>query len=355
MQVGALFIFQNYQDQTTDTQIYEDELKLADLAEPLGYDSVWCVEHHFNNYSMGPDNTQFLSWVAGRTSTIKLGTGAVILPWWHRPLRIVEKITLLDHLSKGRTLFGMGRGLARREYEAFGVDMNEARGRFDECARMCVEGLESGFVEGSGPYFPQRRTEVRPRPYQSFQDRLYMVAMSPDSIPVCAEHGCRMMTFAQKPWEEMVDHMDTYRELFQKRQGKQAPPPVCVDFLACDEDPAVAEALARQHMSAYYLTVIEHYEFMSEHFKNTKGYGNYGDAVDVLREVGLEGAGNGFVEINTWGSPSQIIEKLERRRELIGDFDLVVQCKYGGLPMAAAQKSMRLFGEKVLPVIQGWR
>ena len=124
---------------------------------------------------------------------------------------------------------------------------------------------------------------------------------------------------------------------------------------ACDEDPAVAETLARKHMSAYYLTVIEHYEFMSEHFKNTEGYGSYGEASDVLREVGLEGAGNGFVEINTWGSPSQIIEKLEQRRELIGDFDLVVQCKYGGLPIDAAQKSMRLFGEKVLPVIQSWR
>ena len=353
MRVGALLIFQNYRDQQSDTQLYEEELRLVDQIEPLGFDSLWCVEHHFNNYSMGPDNTQFLSWVAARTQRIQLGTGAVILPWWHSPLRVVEKLVLLDHLSRGRVLFGMGRGLARREYEAFGIEMGEARDRFDEAAAMILRGLESGFVEGGGRYYPQPRTEVRPRPYASFRDRTYMVAMSPDSVPVCAELGAQMMTFAQRPWEEMAGHMERYRELYRKHHDREAPPPVCVDFVACDEDPARAEAIARKYMSAYYLTVIQHYEMMSDHFKNTKGYEAYGDATEMLRGVGLEGAGAGFVEINTWGTPEQILEKLERRRELIGDFELVVQCKYGGMPLVTAEKNMHLFGAKVLPALQG--
>src|SRR6266542_5080118 len=93
--------------------------------------SLWSVEHHFDDYSMCPDNMQFLSWLAGRTSRVGLGTAAVILPW-NNPLRVVEKMILLDHFSQGRAVFGMGRGLAKMEYRGQMIDMNEARERFDE-------------------------------------------------------------------------------------------------------------------------------------------------------------------------------------------------------------------------------
>src|SRR6185295_5753389 len=134
------------------------DIHLAGLAEPLGFDTVSGVEHHFFNYAMAPDNMQFLSYMAAITKKIGLLTGAVILPW-HNPLRVVEKMILLDHLSKGRAIFGIGRG------------------------------LEKGIVEGHGKHYPQKRTEVRPRPYASFKDRFYCVAMSSDSVPVCARLG----------------------------------------------------------------------------------------------------------------------------------------------------------------------
>ena len=68
--------------------MYQGEIALAVLADELGFDSVWAVEHHFDDYSMCPDNLQLMSYLAGRTSTIKLGTGAVILPW-NDPVRVV--------------------------------------------------------------------------------------------------------------------------------------------------------------------------------------------------------------------------------------------------------------------------
>jgi alkanesulfonate monooxygenase SsuD/methylene tetrahydromethanopterin reductase-like flavin-dependent oxidoreductase (luciferase family) len=232
--------------------------------------------------------------------------------------------------------------------------MNEARDRFDEAAGMVVRGLEEGFVEGDGPYYKQVRTEVRPRPIKSFADRFYMVAMSPDSVPVCAELGGQMMTFAQKPWDQMVDHFETYRRLYKEHQGKPAKPVVCVDFMACDESAEKAEALARKHMSAYYLTVVQHYEMMSDHFQDAKGYDTYAEASQVLREAGLEAIGNAFVDINTWGSPNEILEKLEERRRIIGDFDLTIQPSYGGMSEEDARSSMDLFAKKVLPELKSW-
>jgi hypothetical protein len=128
MRVGVQMVFQawGYEGRVTDGEIIEEEIHLGELAEALGFHALWPVEHHFFDYSFCPDNTVFLAHMAARTKRILLGTGAVILPW-NDPLRVAEKISLLDHLSGGRVLFGMGRGLARREYAGFGIPMDESR------------------------------------------------------------------------------------------------------------------------------------------------------------------------------------------------------------------------------------
>ncbi len=354
MEVGLLMVFQNFMDRATDHEVYERDIHLASLAEPLGFDTLGAVEHHFFNYAMAPDNMQFLSYMAAKTSRIGLLTGAVILPW-NNPLRVVEKMIMLDHLSNGRALFGIGRGLAKREYDRFGISMNEARDRFDESAELILRSLESGVVEGDGAYYKQMRTEVRPRPHATFKDRFYCVAMSSDSVPVCARLGGKMMSFAQKPWEQMAGHFNTYRTMFQDFHGRPAPSPVCVDFMCCDESGDRAEELAREHMANYYLTVMEHYDMAGDHFKNMKGYGDYATNAEILRDTGMADAANGFVDINTWGTPQQILDKLEKRKESLGDFDLTVQVSYGGMSLENAESSMRLFAEKVLPEVRGWR
>lgn len=355
MEVGLLMVFQNFMDQLTDRQAWDRDIHLCSLAEPLGFNTVGSVEHHFSNYAMSPDNIEFLAYLAGKTEKIGLITGAVILPWHHDPIRIVERMIVLDYLSNGRALFGIGRGLAKREYDTFGLDMNEARDRFDEAAEFIMSGLESGVCEWNGKYFKQKRTEVRPRPMKSFRDRFYSVAMSSDSVPVCARLGARMMTFAQKPWEQMTPHFQSYRDLFRQYNGEDPKPPICVDFMACDESAERAEALAREHMSNYYVTVMEHYEMASDHFKNMKGYGDYANNAEMLKGLGMSEAANGFVDINTWGTPQMILEKLDKRRQAIGDFDLTIQVSYGGMTQEDAERGIRLFAEKVLPEVQSWK
>lgn len=354
MQVGLLMVFQNFMNQMTDRAAWQRDIHLADLAEPLGFDTLSAVEHHFFNYAMSPANVEFLTYMAARTKRIGLLTGAVILPW-NDPLRVMEKMIVLDHLSNGRALFGIGRGLAKREYDLFGIDMNEARDRFDEAADMIFRGLETGIAEGNGRYYKQKRTEIRPAPFKSFKDRFYCVAMSSDSVPVCARLGAKMMSFAQKPWEQMVPHFSSYRKLYHEFQGREAPSPVCVDFLACDESAGRAESLAREHMANYYVTVMEHYEMAGEHFKNMKGYGDYATNAAMLKDLGMSEAANGFVDINTWGTPQQILDKLDKRRQVLGDFDLTIQVSYGGMTPENAEKSIRLFAAKVLPELQSWK
>ena len=90
MHVGLATVFQNPQKHRSDYDVYRNELRLADQAEPLGFESIWGVEHHFTDYTMCPDVLQFLTYMAGRTTRARLGSMVVVLPW-HDPLRVAER------------------------------------------------------------------------------------------------------------------------------------------------------------------------------------------------------------------------------------------------------------------------
>lgn len=356
MQVGVQMVFQafGYGPDMTDGRVVAEELALAALADELGFDALWPVEHHFEDYSFCPDNVVLLANLAARTRTIKLGTGAVILPW-NDPLRVAEKISLLDHLADGRVLFGVGRGLARREYAGFGIPMDESRDRFDESARMVIDALETGFIEGGGPHFPQPRTAIRPRPERSFRDRFFCVAMSPDSVLAAADLGARMVVFSQRPWADQATAMATYRDRFRMLHGRDPGPPVTCDFLYCDADAARAEDKAHEHIAGYLASVMQHYELESDHFKGAKGYESYGNAVDLMKAIGLDKLCEMYLGVNAWGTPDQIIERLRERQEVIGDYDLTACFRFAGLPYDDAERSMRTFAAEVMPVLRADR
>src|SRR5688572_32482158 len=114
MHVGLATVFQNPKKLRSDHDVYRNELRLADQAEPLGFESIWGVEHHFTDYTMCPDVLQFLTYMAGRTQRAKLGSMVVVLPW-HDPLRVAEEVSMLDNISRGRLILGLGRGAGRVE------------------------------------------------------------------------------------------------------------------------------------------------------------------------------------------------------------------------------------------------
>jgi len=259
MDVGVQTVFASHGwSAISDAQVYEEDTALALLAEQLGYDCIWAVEHHFFDYSFCPDNTQWLAYIAGRTQRIGIGTAAVILPW-NDPLRVAEKISLLDHLSGGRLRFGMGRGLSRREYANFrGIGMEESRARFDEASAMITQALETGFMEGDGPFYPQPRTPIRPRPARSFKGRLYSVANSDDSVTAAARLQARMVMFADRAWPKRLPQIESWRAQYRELNGEDAPPPVISDFVYCCADEREAEEKGPVYLATYLESILEH-------------------------------------------------------------------------------------------------
>ena len=166
----------------SDVAVYKEHLELGDLAEPLGFDSIFALEHHFTGYSMSPAPVQLLSYFAGRTKRIALGTAVIVLPW-HDPIRVAESIALLDVLCGGRCLFGFGRGAASVEYAGFRIPMEEARPRFVEAAQLIRLALTSPSSNGRANTTGFPRTSIRPRPLSHPERRFYRLRRSPPDRP----------------------------------------------------------------------------------------------------------------------------------------------------------------------------
>jgi alkanesulfonate monooxygenase SsuD/methylene tetrahydromethanopterin reductase-like flavin-dependent oxidoreductase (luciferase family) len=355
MDVGMMMVFASYGWQDcSDKRVWDEELRLARLAADLGFDCLWSAEHHFNDYSFVPDNIQLMSYLAGVCPNVDLGTAAVILPW-HDPLRVAEQASVLDYLCNGRFRFGMGRGLARREFAAFRLSMDESRGRFDEAAPMIVNALKTGFIEGDGPYYQQPRIELRPRPAYSFDNRIYAVASSEDSVVSAAKLGAHMVMFADRPWEMRLPVIERGRELHRKLHATEPPRVMLTEFCICGHDLAKTEDEARQYQGKFVESNFHHYEFLGDHFKTVKGYDSYQQKAEIARKGGLEEAVAGFMRAASWGTPDKILRGIEARRELLGDFELNVAFRFGGTPYDVAERGLKLFAAEVLPVLKSWQ
>jgi alkanesulfonate monooxygenase SsuD/methylene tetrahydromethanopterin reductase-like flavin-dependent oxidoreductase (luciferase family) len=354
MDVGLQMVFASYGwSNVSDAQVWDEELRLARLAADLGFDVLWSVEHHFNDYSFCPDNLQLMSYLAAACPDVDLGTAAVILPW-HDPLRVAEQVSVLDLLSRGRLRLGIGRGLARREFEAFRGTMNESRERFDEAAEMILRALRTGFMEGDGPFYRQPRTEIRPRPTRSFDGRVYAVASSDDSVVSAARLDAHMVMFADRPWPLRMPAIQKHRELVREMHGAEATPPLLADFCVCTPTLDGAEATARQYMGKFVESNFYHYELLGSHFSTVKGYDAYAQKIAMAREIGMDGIVSAFMEAAVWGPPDRILRKLEERRALVGDFELATSFRFGGTPFHLAESGLRLYAKEVMPVVRSW-
>jgi alkanesulfonate monooxygenase SsuD/methylene tetrahydromethanopterin reductase-like flavin-dependent oxidoreductase (luciferase family) len=352
MHVGMTAIFQNPHDARPDRDVYRDELRLVDLAEPLGFESVWGVEHHFTDYTMCPDVLQFLAWAAARTKTALVGSMVVVLPW-HDPMRVAEEVAMLDHLADGRLVLGIGRGLGKVEFEGFRVPMEESRARFVESAEMLLRGLETGACEYQGRFVRQPARPIRPKPFRTFRGRTYAAAVSAESSRIMAELGVGILIVPQKPWDVVATELGDYRRLYREVNGTDPLPPIVAGWTFCDEDEGRAREMAVRYIGGYWDSVLRHYELAGDHLKHTKGYEYYGRMSEIARERGgTEALTEFFLNLQVWGTPEQCHARIQDIRERTGCETYVGCFSYAGMPFAEAERNMRLFARTVLPELK---
>jgi alkanesulfonate monooxygenase SsuD/methylene tetrahydromethanopterin reductase-like flavin-dependent oxidoreductase (luciferase family) len=352
MHVGYCTFFQNPHDDVTDFEVYRNEVRFAEMAEPLGFDSVWSVEHHFDGYTMCPDVLQFLTYMAGRTRHIKLGSMVVVLPW-HDPIRVAEQVSVLDHLSGGRFILGVGRGFARHEFEGFGTDQVKGREAFSEYAQLLIGALETGTMEPCVSRGQPRR-DVRPFPARSFRGRIYAASVSPDSVHLMAKLGVGLLIVPQKPWSMIQADFEAYHKTWREVNGTQPPQPLSQVFVMVDENKERAAEKARRYIGAYYHSAIRHYEMDSDRFGRQQGYEFYDRVSQHINKRGAEAAAQDYVNLQAWGTPEQVLERLYHIKNLVNLKAMMAALSFGGMPYDEVERNITCFAQHVLPEVKKW-
>ena len=337
-----------------DVALYNEHMALGDLAEPLGFDSLFALEHHFTGYSMSPAPLQMLSYFAGRTKKITLGTCVIVLPW-HDPIRVAEQIALLDVMSGGRTLIGFGRGAASVEYEGFRIPMEEARPRFAEAAQLVVKALANERFDWQGEFYQIPEMSIRPRPISQPETRFYASSVSPESSEIMAKLGFGMMVVMQNEWPKAAEDVHRFREI-TRSVGHTPRPPIILTNISCAPTRQEARDRAYQYLGEKWDSIDNHYHFSDGHLANVKGYESYAKVgktyAKMKDETYRSKATDFYIGIQVVGTPDDCIQQIGELRRLTGMDHLVTEFSFGSMPHYQAELNMRLFADKALPVLQ---
>jgi alkanesulfonate monooxygenase SsuD/methylene tetrahydromethanopterin reductase-like flavin-dependent oxidoreductase (luciferase family) len=368
MRVGATIFNQNYADWDryeaeeqgkavpkravrSDREIFREELNIARMADDLGFDAVWTIEHHFTPYTMVTNPLQYLTYIAGITKHVDLGTMVVVLPW-HNPVRVAEDVNMLDAFlgADRKVICGVGRGLGRREYAGLSIDQNEARGRFDESLQVLKQLLATGQCDFDGELYKIHGVHLRPQPERDLSANLWCAGGTEQTVEIIAKHGVRPLTIPTTSLDIALANMRRYAQLSRNAGHPRSHTKLAL-WTYVAETTREAQAGAERYMVEYADSALRHYELLGTHLKGIRGYEAYGAQQDAMRKDPSPFR-QGFYKSHPWGTPEQTIARATELANAFGTDEIMFIFKYGAMPMAAAERSMRLFAKEVMPALK---
>lgn len=345
---------------TADSHIVEQALALGDMAEPLGYDGIWVPEHFGTPYGMTPNPLQLLAYFAGRTERVTFGTQIVVVPWWN-PVRLVHQIAYLDIISKGRyETIGLGRGVAKSEFNSLGIPRETSMKRFEET----IDILELAFTQDrfsyEGEIFQIPETELRPAPIsKDLFSRLYGASATGPSLEMISRRGVKPLFVGNKPLSEAakdVRHVNTMRA----EVGLPPCQPKNILFTYCVASKEEA-AKADQYLADANRNVVLAYGLNDPaNFRGVKGYESYASrsagatapSADAAKQESKP-APKGYDQSNLMiGTPDMIIERIVEAQKACSFSEISLMPQFGTMPYSEAAESVKLFAQEVLPVVQ---
>jgi alkanesulfonate monooxygenase SsuD/methylene tetrahydromethanopterin reductase-like flavin-dependent oxidoreductase (luciferase family) len=209
-------------------QGFRDYIDFGVEAESLGYHSAFLVEHHFTGWTQVSATLNLLTWLAARTTRLRVGTAVMVLPW-HNPVLLAEQAATLDLLCGGRLDLGIGKGYRHSEFSGFCVPPEEADARFDEAlAVMLLAWTRSERFSHHGRYWQFDNIVVEPRAAQQPHPPLWMAAGSRESIRKVAERGCNLLLDQYASPDVLAERIAQYKTEVEARGNTFDPMRVAV-------------------------------------------------------------------------------------------------------------------------------
>lgn len=326
---------------------FAESLNLCGLCDDLGYTHIRTVEHYFEDYGgYSPNPIVFLTAAAMRSRKARLVTGAV-LPVFNNPLKVAGEAGMLDAISGGRLELGFARAFLPHEFNRFKISPDESRARFSEGMEQVRILLEGERVSSNGKFHSFSDVTSLPRPTQTPRPPFWVAALgTPQSFIEAGQAGYWVMAIplaGGKMKELLAMYRDAWKAAGHPGKGK-----VMLAFhMYCAPTKAEAVAVAREPLNRYLKSLVGAASAWTEGL-SSKDYPGYDKIIAGLRAETFESQvekGAAWV-----GPPDEIEKQVEAYIELTGGFEVSsLQVNFNTITQAEAERSMRLFAEKVIP------
>jgi alkanesulfonate monooxygenase SsuD/methylene tetrahydromethanopterin reductase-like flavin-dependent oxidoreductase (luciferase family) len=350
MEFGMQFFPDVGPEQKSGERYFDEALKLVDLCDTYGYTHVRTVEHYFHPYGgYSPNPHVFLTAASQRSQKARLVVGAV-LPVFNHPLKIAGEIGMLDAISNGRLECGFARAFLPHEYQRFGVSLDESVARFDEGVEQVRRLLEEENVTMEGRFHSFKNVTSLPRPTQKPRPQFWTAAFqTAQSFEKAGRTGHWIMAIPIAGGA-MRELCDIYREAWHEA-GHPGRGRVMLAFhMFCARTREEAYRIAREPLNRYLKSLVD---AASDWTSGTSSadYKNYDKMIAALdRETFESQVEKGAAWV---GTPDELIDQIERYDEEVGGIeDASLQVNFNTISYEDAERSTRLFGEKVIPYFQ---
>ena len=361
----GIFSLSQMPDQAGRVEAFDNDFRQFELAEDLGYDSIWLAEHLFSTYGIVTSTQVLAAAVAKRTSRIKIGTAVVVIPFNH-PLRTASDFALVDVLSHGRLLFGAGRAYQPHEFVGLDVPIEESREMYAEGMDVVVRAWTEEKISHQGKYWTiPEPVEVLPKPVQQPHPPVYQACVSPESFETAAAGGWHIQmaspftyrTYREDWIDKLEENLAVYEAACEKhdRDPKAAERMLLLPFFV-DQDSASAQEIYSQHVEWFYAKVTSNQQAVGGQPEEIKGYElTMRESRKTLAEGYLS-----FEKLHEYGAaiaddPATCVAKLANLRDRLGITEFVLWFNIGGIPHDHAEAGMRLAMEQVIPTVKAAR
>ncbi len=336
------FVFSISGDPKGDHQVIQNTMREVELAEAVGFDTVWLTEHHFDGAVAYADPLVFGAAVAMKTQRVRIGFAVVELAL-HHPVRLAVQTAVLDHLSEGRLIVGTGRGSAYNAYEyiGFGTTIETSHEMLPEAEELLVKAWTADDVKHHGTFWQVEFPELRPRPYQQPHPPLVRACISEGSVGAMAKIG--------RPILIGVQTADTLRHRLQLYRDTQLETGFSEEEVEATLDQNWAQRglyVSANEAEAREVADMALKRYRAHLFAARQKY-NPGGATPPAPDqppTAAEMVEHAFLV----GSPERVLDQIAELQEA-GVRNLLLNVNVGQIPPEQVERSMRLFGDKVLP------
>ncbi len=317
-------------------KLYAEMLKEIETADQMGFDSAWLTEHHFLNDGYCPSLLTTAAAIAARTRNIRIGTGILLMPL-HDPVRVAEDAAVVDNISDGRLILGLGLGYRPEEFENFGRSLKERKGRMEESLAILDKAWADEPFSHDGKYYKLRDVNITPKPVQK-PIPIWIGAFSEPAIRRAARIGASLYipAIGVKPIVKAL--FDMHSNLLSEY----------------DRDPDEFEKPLVREIYISDKKADDAWEDIKENVTYTaKGYASWGSMVDEQGNLITDPNNPVIYDVarkqTILGTPEECIEQINEYKEQTPTNNLICRFNFPGISHEESMRSMKLFVDKVMP------